>query len=95
MVADKFILPHPNGLHDGCNYAAAVFEDGSQFCNKCGFGYSPLRADNERLRATIAVVEGIHHRVDDGEDAGFCDGCCFTWPCPTIRAIVTCTEGPT
>jgi len=49
--------------------------------------------DDEYL-ATIERVRALHVRYDD-DGVAYCgwdghDGCGFTWPCPTIRAI----EGP-
>lgn len=41
-----------------------------------------------RQRDRADAVRKLHHQIPAGHwNAGFCNGCDFTWPCPTVAAI--------
>lgn len=47
-----------------------------------------LMRASEVLRGMVERVRELHHEIPAGKpDAGFCDGCESSWPCPTIRAL--------
>jgi hypothetical protein len=72
------------GLHDqitGCTYMAVTFADGGQFCNKCGWAFSPAVIDAAHLTRqrewseitfgpgarTLGVLNHIRSELDEIE----------------------------
>jgi hypothetical protein len=46
-------------------------------------------ADLAQARARLDSIRALHQPITDGENAGFCDGCDWGWPCPTTQALDT------
>jgi hypothetical protein len=46
-----------------------------------------LREKRRAAEATVARVKALHT-----ESGGWCEACCFSWPCVTIRALTEPTS---